>query len=98
MKRLLVFVLCFAMLAVLGCGEKAADDSAVFADGDQYEQIGGELNILNWGEYIDPALIELFEKETGVTVNYVEMTSNEEMLIKLRQGVGRLIRCETDTE
>ena len=43
MKRLLVFVLCFAMLAVLGCGEKAADDSAVFADGDQYEQIGGEL-------------------------------------------------------
>ena len=86
MKRLLVFVLCFAMLAVLGCGEKAADDSAVFADGDQYEQIGGELNILNWGEYIDPALIELFEKETGVTVNYVEMTSNEEMLIKLRSS------------
>lgn len=86
MKRLLVFVLCFAMLAVLGCGEKAADDSAVFADGDQYEQIGGELNILNWGEYIDPELIELFEKETGVTVNYVEMTSNEEMLIKLRSS------------
>lgn len=74
------------MLAVLGCGEKAADDSAVFADGDQYEQIGGELNILNWGEYIDPELIELFEKETGVTVNYVEMTSNEEMLIKLRSS------------
>ena len=86
MKRSLVFVLCFAMLAVLGCGEKAADDSAVFADGDQYEQIGGELNILNWGEYIDPELIELFEKETGVTVNYVEMTSNEEMLIKLRSS------------
>ena len=86
MKRLLVFVLCFAMLAVLGCGEKAADDSAVFADGDQYEQIGGELNILNWGEYIDPELIELFEKETGVTVNYVEMTSTEDMLIKLRSS------------
>ena len=62
--------------------EEEADYS--FADGDQYEQIGGTLNILNWGEYIDPELITIFEEETGVKVNYVEMTSNEEMLIKLR--------------
>lgn len=55
-----------------------------FADGDQYTEIGGQLNILNWGEYIDPELITIFEAETGVKVNYVEMTSNEEMLIKLR--------------
>ena len=29
-----------------------------------------ELNILNWGDYIDPELIERFEQETGIHVNY----------------------------
>ncbi len=45
-----------------------------------------ELNILNWGDYIDPALIERFEEETGIRVNYTTMTSNEEMIIKLRSA------------
>lgn len=87
MKRIVGLIVVVAMLIALvstiGCGEKA-EESIAFADGDQYDYIGGELNILNWGEYIDPELIELFENETGVQVNYVEMTSNEEMLIKLR--------------
>lgn len=74
-----------------GEGEEAPDYS--FADGDQYEAIGGELNILNWGEYIDPELITLFEQETGVKVNYVEMTSNEEMLIKLRSADNPYDMC-----
>ena len=72
-----------------GCGsanDANNNNGEVFADGDQYGQIGGELNILNWGEYIDPELITLFEEETGVKVNYVEMTSNEEMLIKLKSS------------
>lgn len=66
----------------------ASDDEPdySFADGDQYDEIGGELNILNWGEYIDPELIDIFEEETGAKINYVEMTSNEEMLIKLRSA------------
>ena len=48
---------------------------------------GGEeavtLNVLNWGDYIDPALIDQFEEETGIQVKYSTMTSNEEMLVKL---------------
>ncbi|MDO4564968.1 MAG: spermidine/putrescine ABC transporter substrate-binding protein [Clostridia bacterium] len=44
------------------------------------------LNILNWGDYIDPELIERFEEEYGVTVNYAELPSNEEMLIRLRSS------------
>ena len=79
---LLTCVMLLALAACTGSNEEEADYS--FADGDQYEYIGGSLNILNWGEYIDPELIEIFEEETGVTVNYTEMTSNEEMLIKLR--------------
>ena len=73
MKRLFAFALALLMLAcIVACKGQSADSGAEeepdysFADGDQYDQIGGELNVLNWGEYIDPELITLFEKETGV--------------------------------
>lgn len=100
MKRILSLMLCLAMLfAFAACKGNSTDSGSdkpkdadnekadySFKDGDYYENIGGELNILNWGEYIDPELLNLFEKETGVKVNYVEMTSNEEMLLKLRSA------------
>ncbi|MBQ3850215.1 MAG: spermidine/putrescine ABC transporter substrate-binding protein [Clostridia bacterium] len=100
MKRILSLMLCLAMLfAFAACKGNSADSGSdkpkdadnekadySFKDGDYYENIGGEPNILNWGEYIDPELLNLFEKETGVKVNYVEMTSNEEMLLKLRSA------------
>ena len=41
------------------------------------------LNVLNWGDYIDPELLRQFEDETGIEVKYTTMTSNEEMLVKL---------------
>lgn len=41
------------------------------------------LNVLNWGDYIDPDLLRQFEDETGISVKYTTMTSNEEMLVKL---------------
>lgn len=84
MKKFVCLVLIALMaLPIIGCKK---DLTIEYADGDQYEYIGGTLNILNWGEYIDMDLVEIFEKETGVKVNYIEMTSNEEMLIKLRSS------------
>lgn len=44
------------------------------------------LNILNWGDYIDPELVTRFEEENNVKINYTELPSNEEMLIKLRSA------------
>ena len=44
------------------------------------------LTIYNWGDYIDPELIEQFEKETGYKVNYETFDSNEAMFTKIRQG------------
>ena len=87
MKKLFCTVLAVMLLLAFGaCKSEVKVDEDTFADGDYYEQIGGELNILNWGEYIDEELIDLFEQETGVKINYIEMTSNEEMLIKLRSS------------
>ena len=88
MKKIFAFALAAVMLfafTAAGCNNAEEADYS-FADGDQYEYIGGELNILNWGEYIDEELISIFEEETGVKVTYNEMTSNEEMLIKLRSA------------
>ena len=44
------------------------------------------LNIYNWGDYIDPELIDQFEKESGIKVVYQTFDSNEAMLTKVEQG------------
>ena len=31
---------------------------------------GNEVYIYNWGEYMDPDVLETFEKETGIKVVY----------------------------
>ena len=43
----------------------------------------GELNLYNWGDYINPAVLEKFEAETGIKVNLDVYGSNEEMLAKI---------------
>jgi spermidine/putrescine-binding protein len=46
-----------------------------------------KLYVLNWGEYMDPELIEAFEDEFDVDVVYEEVGSNEEMEIKIKSGI-----------
>lgn len=47
---------------------------------------GNTLNVYNWGEYIDPDLIDKFEQETGIKVIYETFDSNEAMMMKVSQG------------
>lgn len=42
-----------------------------------------EINVLNWSSYIPNEIIENFQKETGIKVNYNTYSSNEELLAKL---------------
>lgn len=44
------------------------------------------LTVYNWGEYIDPELIDAFEEETGIHVVYETFDSNEAMYTKVQQG------------
>ncbi|MDR3190105.1 MAG: ABC transporter substrate-binding protein [Lactobacillaceae bacterium] len=44
------------------------------------------LTIFNWGDYIDPALLKKFEKQTGYQVDYETFDSNEAMLTKVEKG------------
>ena len=44
------------------------------------------ITIYNWGEYIDPELIDQFTEETGIKVIYETFDSNEAMMTKISQG------------
>jgi spermidine/putrescine transport system substrate-binding protein len=46
----------------------------------------GELNVYNWGEYINPEVLKKFESDTGIKVNLDTYASNEEMLAKVQAG------------
>ena len=50
------------------------------------------VNVYNWSDYIDPAIIEEFTKETGIKVTYDVFDSNE---IARNQAAGRRLglRC-----
>lgn len=47
------------------------------------------ITVFNWGEYIDPELVDQFEEETGIRVIYETFDSNEAMLTKIQQGGTR---------
>ena len=46
------------------------------------------LNVCSWGEYIDESLIDHFEEETGIKVNYQTAENNEALYSLLKTGAG----------
>lgn len=46
----------------------------------------GQLNIYNWGDYINPDVLTRFTEETGIKVSLDTYGSNEEMLAKIQAG------------
>lgn len=85
-SALYLFSLCllsvFLGLFLSSCGKSA--------DKEEKEQ-GGEnvVNVYNWGEYIDPEVISLFEKESGIHVVYDLFQTNEEMYPVIEAGAVR---------
>lgn len=62
----IVAILVLALLLV-SCGKKKGDKP-------------GEVNLMTWGgDFIPREVIDEFEEETGIKVNYKEVTSNEDM-------------------
>ena len=43
----------------------------------------GVVNIFNWEDYIDEQTLEMFTQETGIKVNYMNFTTNEDMLVQV---------------
>jgi len=91
MKNLLKHAAVAAALSVLlsGCGKSkqaATDEAAAPATPAGPAASGQVVNVYNWSDYIDPSVIEDFQKETGITVKYDVFDSNEVLETKLLAG------------
>jgi len=71
-----------AVLVLAGCGRKPSTPEA----GQPAAAEEKVLNVYNWSDYIDPAVIEAFQKETGIAVSYDVFDSNEVLETKLLTG------------
>ena len=57
----------------------------------------GEVVVYNWGEYIDPDTLTMFEEETGIKVVYDEFETNETMYPKIEAGSSSYdVVCPSD--
>ena len=49
----------------------------------------GELNVLMWSDYLPEDLLAQFNEESGITVNYTGIGSNEEIINKMKATKGK---------
>ena len=94
-------ILSAALLAGLlgGCGSDGASAGAEGANGSgaSADADGGEVIVYNWGEYIDPDVLDMFEEETGITVIYDEFETNEIMYPRVEAGASKYdVICPSD--
>ena len=56
-----------------------------------------QVIVYNWGEYLDPEVIKMFEEETGIQVIYDEYETNEIMYPKIETGTSAYdVVCPSD--
>lgn len=90
-KKLLALTLCstLTLTTLTGCSNAGASSSDA--------RTNGKLYVYNWGEYIDPDTIDMFEEETGISVVYDEFDTNETMYPKVAAGAYAYdIICPSD--
>ena len=92
MKKITALILALALaLSVSACTIERVDESdgngnAAGSGGSGKPAANREVTVYSWGEYIDESLIDEFEAQTGITVNYRTVPSNEELYSQLQQG------------
>jgi Spermidine/putrescine-binding periplasmic protein len=87
MKRKFLPIACFFAIflpLLSGCGNAPSSGN-------------NEVIVYNWGEYLDPETLEMFEEETGITVIYDEFETNEIMYPKVETGATEYdVLCPSD--
>ena len=83
-KLLLLLILTVSVLSLTACGKAEKGEN-------------GQVLVYNWGEYLDPETLELFEEETGIKVIYDEFETNEIMYPKVETGATEYdVICPSD--
>jgi spermidine/putrescine-binding protein len=87
--------ICAALLGTMsaalltGCGGGTSSSST--------KNDAGQVVVYNWGEYVDPDVLDEFEEETGIKVVYDEFETNEIMYPKVEAGaVSYDVICPSD--
>lgn len=81
-KKLLLALSILTALFLTSCGSSSSEDSLV---------------VLNYGKYIDPDVITMFEDETGISVEYEEYENPEEMYTKYKaESIDYDLICSSD--
>jgi len=98
MKKLIAILLSAFMLAAVfaGCGDtnggKDNDNStpsvADTAEGSEENTGGGTINLFTWAEMFPQEVLDAFTAETGISINYVNFDTDENMLAKLQTEKG----------
>ena len=90
MKKMVALTLALLMAASLflsGCSvRKDTSDSENSGSSNGSGSGDRVVNVCSWGEYIDESLIDQFEEETGIKVNYQTAESNEVLYSQLSMG------------
>ncbi len=73
MRKTILFLLGILTISGLftGCGKKDSPNT---------------LTILNYGKYIEPEVLDMFEEETGIKIEYEEYITPENMYTKYKAG------------
>lgn len=93
MKKILCALMALLlMVSLVACGSSDAPKNdtpaAAYPTEAKSEYAGTTIVVYNWYDYIDPTVIEDFEAETGIKVDYVNFTTVEEMYVKMTAGGG----------
>ncbi|MBR4360178.1 MAG: spermidine/putrescine ABC transporter substrate-binding protein [Clostridia bacterium] len=56
--------------------------------GGEKKPTGQVVNVYNWYDYMDEEVFDLFEEETGIHVNKMYFTTNEDMMVQVRVSPG----------
>ncbi len=75
-KALLAVAVGLVLASCSNSDNAAADGSAATSN--------ETLNLYNWSEYMPQEILDGFEEETGISVNYTTFDSNEAMYAKLK--------------
>lgn len=77
-------VLAAGAVMAAGCGSSKKDQTETSGNSEQGSD--NSITVINYGEYLDPDLLQEFEQETGIKVKYEEATTPEEMYSKYKSG------------
>lgn len=66
--------------------DSSSNNQTDSGDSESSGEIGGELVIFNWTEYMPQEVLDMFEEEFGVDIVYTTFASNQEMLAKVKSG------------